>query len=680
MPNTVLKSSARFSLSLRPLRPLALAVLLSASGAASPAHAQVGANSRVWSAAAGQVWNRAAGQVTARSSAPIQVKVERGGRVVLPILNVVRVITDDVDVARAMFEGNQALIEGVTTGSANLRVESADGSVHELVAEVVAPGSLGKLPATPLLPSTPIGGTVELKPNTGRTAPPAVRPGVAPRPVANVAGEEGDDGAPAIVPAPVGVKAESPHEVSVRVQTAEENPSQALVTISYTNVGSEPQDVTLRYELDEWVSYVTNSASGSPRYDNNGTRQLSWPLNGVSQGTTRSVSFRVEALDKTAQTFRSIARAEGADGVVATSKSVAYSFVTTPLLTIFALPDRIIAGRVAPVLVDVRGDEFQAAVDRLQRAGVINGRSSGLFYPNAPTQRAEYAVMTLKGLNLRDLRDVSAIKFVLGRRSVVNVSILNPAGQVVATLVKNEMMTPGERTVLWTGASGSGYVPAGRYKYVCRARDVANGGVVSELSGYINVVAQSPLKPVGAPSFVDVKNGDWYRGYLALAEKQNLVRGYPNGTFRPTKPVTRVEATAIVVRALGLEDLARSQANVDGGFLDYQDIPKWAVGYVNVATMAANAKSAGNKLIVGYPSNFFLPMKSLRRDEAALIVQRLIDKDANRRITVSGAMMPGAVVTINNSTVEAADDGAFSFIIEQDSAAPITVAVTDSRR
>ena len=69
----------------------------------------------------------------------------------------------------------------------------------------------------------------------------------------------------------------------------------------------------------------------------------------------------------------------------------------------------------------------------------------------------------------------------------------------------------------------------------------------------------------------------------------------------------------------------------------------------------------------------------LRRDEAALIVQRLIDKDANRRITVSGSMVPGAVVTINNRTIEAADDGAFSFEIVQDSSNPITFAVIDTR-
>ncbi len=83
-------------------------------------------------------------------------------------------------------------------------------------------------------------------------------------------------------------------------------------------------------------------------------------------------------------------------------------------------------------------------------------------------------------------------------------------------------------------------------------------------------------------------------------------------------------------------------------------------------------------MIVGYPSNFFLPNKSLRRDEAALIVQRLIDKDANRRVPVSGAMVPGAVVTINNRTVEAGDNGQFQFVIEQ-GGDPTSISVVDRR-
>jgi hypothetical protein len=594
-------------------------------------------------------------------SSALTVRVERGARVPLPVANVARVVTEDVDVARAAFSNNQAVVEGVSLGSTQMEVQGIDGRVQTVIVEVVEPGSIAA--STPAVTNPSPVGTIEGA-RTEAAVPAASAPAIEPAPIGAPTGIGGAT-----------ASARAPHALSLRVIPAEDNAQQALVTIAYTNKGAESQDVTVRYALDEPISYVTNSATGSPRYDA-AARELSWSVRGVTAGQTRSVSFRVEPSDRRNQAFYSSATVEGADGTDFASNSVKYSFVTTPLLTVFALPDRIIAGRTGPVLVDVRGPEYQNAVDRLQKMGVLNGRQAGLFYPGAPTKRAEYAVMTLKGLNLRDLRDVTAIKFVLGRQSLVNLVIYNSRNQVVATLVRNQSVPAGERTVLWDGRSGSGFAPAGRYRYECTARDVA--GETTKLSGIINIVTQAPLRPQGQPSFSDVKSSDWYAPYLALAEKQDLIKGYPGKLFRPARPISRIEATAVVVRALGLEDLARQAQGKDVGFLDEHEIPRWATGYVAVASTVA--KSAGGKLIVGYPSNFFLPKKSLRRDEAALIVQRLIDKDANRRISVSGAMVPGAVVTINNRTVEATDDGQFAFVIEQDSANPITLSVTDARR
>ncbi len=597
----------------------------------------------------------------------LRVRIERGQSATLPIPNVARVLPENIDIARASFSDNRAVLEGVSLGTTSLEVVGLDGRSQTVIIEVVAPGTLGTISAnTPQLAlannkvpntDTPIAATIEA--DTGM----------------DVTGALDVPNAAPITPAPGTANvANSPHNLSLRVGPVEDNPQQALVTVSYTNQGEATQDVTVRYALDELVSYVSNSATGEPKYDA-AARELAWDISGATPGATRTLSFRVEPSSQRSEAFYSIATVESRDGgASAGSNNVRYSFVTTPLLTVFALPDRIIAGRNAPVLVDVRGLEFQAAIDRLQKVGVVQGKQSGLYYPTVPTQRAEYVVMTLKGLNLRDLRDVTAIKFVLGRASTVNLTIYNADKQVVTKLVDNKRYEPGEGTALWDGRMGSGYAPAGRYSYVCVAKD--GRGESTTLSGTIQIISQTPIEATGMPSFSDVKATDWFAGYLAIAEKQDLAKGYPNGMFRPEKAISRVEATAVVVRALGLEDLAKSAMSQDVGFLDYQDIPNWATGYVNVASTVA--KSAGGRLIVGYPSNFFLPNKSLRRDEAALIVQRLIDKDANRRVPVSGAMVPGAVVTINNRTVEAGDNGQFQFVIEQ-SGEPTSISVVDSR-
>ena len=608
-----------------------------------------------------------AGATTDAAATNLRVRVERGQSITLPISNVARVLPENIDITRPSFNDNRAVIEGVSLGTTSLEVVSMDGRSQTVIVEVVAPGALGKIDAnTPQIASannqlpetaTPVAATIEADKGTDITGALDV-----------------PDAAP-ITPAPgTATIAGSPHNLSLRVGPVEDNAQQALVTVSYTNQGEATEDVTVRYALDELVSYVTNSATGQPKYDA-AARELAWDVTGVTPGTTRTLSFRVEPSSQRSEAFYSVATIESQNGAAsAVSNNVRYSFVTTPLLTVFALPDRIIAGRNAPVLVDVRGLEFQAAIDRLQKVGVVQGKQSGLYYPTVPTQRAEYVVMTLKGLNLRDLRDVTAIKFVLGRASTVNLTIYNADKQVVTKLVDNKRYEAGEGTALWDGRMGSGYAPAGRYTYSCVAKDAR--GETTTLTGTIQIISQTPIEPSGMPSFSDVKASDWFAGYLAIAEKQDLAKGYPNGMFRPETPISRVEATAVVVRALGLEDLAKSAMNQDVGFLDYQDIPNWAVGYVNVASTVA--KSAGGRLIVGYPSNFFLPNKSLRRDEAALIVQRLIDKDANRRVPVSGAMVPGAVVTINNRTVEATDNGQFQFVIEQGSE-PTSISVVDRR-
>ena len=201
---------------------------------------------------------------------------------------------------------------------------------------------------------------------------------------------------------------------------------------------------------------------------------------------------------------------------------------------------------------------------------------------------------------------------------------------------------------------------------------------MTELRGYINVIPQTPLQPAGRSSFIDVSPTAWYAGYLALGEKQGLIQGYPNKEFRPALPINREEATAVIVRAIGLEDMAKRVGPKDSGFLDDHLISKWAKGYVYVAS--AIAKTSTGQLILGYPSNEYRPLHPLLRSDAAMVVQRLVDKETNRKLYVSGQMVPGTVVNINSRPVKAADDGSFNFVIEQNSAGLTSVAVIDRRR
>ncbi|BDG62176.1 S-layer homology domain-containing protein [Caldinitratiruptor microaerophilus] len=53
--------------------------------------------------------------------------------------------------------------------------------------------------------------------------------------------------------------------------------------------------------------------------------------------------------------------------------------------------------------------------------------------------------------------------------------------------------------------------------------------------------------------FNDVSGAHWAAGYINVAVDQGLLKGYPDGSFKPENQVTYAEALAILVRALGYE-------------------------------------------------------------------------------------------------------------------------------
>ena len=53
----------------------------------------------------------------------------------------------------------------------------------------------------------------------------------------------------------------------------------------------------------------------------------------------------------------------------------------------------------------------------------------------------------------------------------------------------------------------------------------------------------------------DVKSSDWFIGAVAKAQEYGIIKGYEDGTFRPSKTITRVEAMAMIARAMKLTEL-----------------------------------------------------------------------------------------------------------------------------
>ena len=54
----------------------------------------------------------------------------------------------------------------------------------------------------------------------------------------------------------------------------------------------------------------------------------------------------------------------------------------------------------------------------------------------------------------------------------------------------------------------------------------------------------------GAVTFSDVSSGNWAYQYISTAVAYGWIDGYPDGTFRPSQPITRAEAMTIINRML----------------------------------------------------------------------------------------------------------------------------------
>lgn len=57
----------------------------------------------------------------------------------------------------------------------------------------------------------------------------------------------------------------------------------------------------------------------------------------------------------------------------------------------------------------------------------------------------------------------------------------------------------------------------------------------------------------GATKFADVPASHWAAGYINVAVGRGIIKGYPDGTFKPEANVTNAEAMAMLIRVLGYE-------------------------------------------------------------------------------------------------------------------------------
>jgi serine protease len=112
-------------------------------------------------------------------------------------------------------------------------------------------------------------------------------------------------------------------------------------------------------------------------------------------------------------------------------------------------------------------------------------------------------------------------------------------------------------------------------------------------------------------SFTDMTDAHWAYSIVQTATHAQIVGGYPDGTFRPNDPVTRIEMTAMLARALKLDGKLR-------GAKPFSDIPDdhWGLGVLK------QMKAEG--WISGYPDGSYRPDQPATRAEFSAMLARAL--------------------------------------------------------
>lgn len=116
----------------------------------------------------------------------------------------------------------------------------------------------------------------------------------------------------------------------------------------------------------------------------------------------------------------------------------------------------------------------------------------------------------------------------------------------------------------------------------------------------------------GDSGFSDIRDGQWYAKAVAWASANDVVAGYEDGTFRPTRAVTREEFAQILYNYAKFKGYDLSVSADLGKFPDSGQVSSWAE--------AALSWANGNGLINGHDDGRLDPKGSTIRAQAASIL------------------------------------------------------------
>jgi parallel beta-helix repeat protein len=143
-----------------------------------------------------------------------------------------------------------------------------------------------------------------------------------------------------------------------------------------------------------------------------------------------------------------------------------------------------------------------------------------------------------------------------------------------------------------------------------------------KIFGSVNFVAATVDVPPGGPvAFKDVPANYWAKTYIEALASQNIIAGFPDGTFKPNEPVTRAQFATIVTKAL--TPPAKRTA------IQFKDVAS------NFWAYAAIQSAYQSQFVSGYPDGTFKPQQQIPRVQALVALANGLGLTANNQNVLS---------------------------------------------
>lgn len=205
---------------------------------------------------------------------------------------------------------------------------------------------------------------------------------------------------------------------------------------------------------------------------------------------------------------------------------------------------------------------------------------------------------------------------VIAQDKLQNTASLNVLGQAV------QISRTGGRTLNHSAELSLNYDSAGlisgmkpaiyyyneaRQNWVFVGGETNAAGIITAKVNHLGTFVVSSYTPADLTDL----NGHWASDYADRLMGMNVIQGYADGTFQPSKEITRAEFVTLLSKALALQTVASTTS-----FADEEAVPAWAKSEIAAAVQAG--------IVTGYGDNTFKPDRTITRAEMAVMMAKAL--------------------------------------------------------